>query len=247
MNNGLSSNTGWMGARLGAHANHVEGGMVSDPAGLAMGVDFSGLKAIVRATLTAAQLVVLNKQIGLARDYYNTNAQDYAFWRTTYQPRFTSLRTEVYAEARPTFDRFLSPFCYKMSGAAASREVDVTWQNTARRVGRYNTGALLGLTHEFAVMRHNAQMNGYNAATATARHKVDMYDERRHMRRLAVLNIGLAAGNTARAGLASSVGTVMGASEQLGSTFGALANGLSRNLGYTRGRIDTAERTGTRE
>lgn len=240
---GLTNNTSHGGSRLGAHSGHVEGYMSADPSGMAMSIQPGSFKnSIARLAVAAAQAVVIYQQVQLARDYYNTNKQDYDFWRATYRDPMQDLRTDVYAESRMYFDRINTPTCYKQSGVAMSRTVDAKWQDSMRRTNRYATGHHIALTQDFALMRHNAQASGYNTASVIARHKLDTYDERRHMRRLAILNIGIAAGNTAKAGLASAVGTVINGQNQLGSAIGAFGNGLSRFSGYSAGREDTASR-----
>lgn len=236
----LTNNAFHGGSRLGAHSGHVEGYMHADPSGLAMSIQPGVFKnSIARLAVAAAQAYIINEQISLARDYYNTNKQDYDFWRVTYRDRMQGMRTEIYNESRRLFDRFLTPFCYKQSGASMSREVDKRWQDTMRRTNRYATGHHIAATQDFALVRHNAAVSGYNTGAELARHKVDTYDDRRHMRRLAILNIGLAAGNTAKTGLSASVGTVINAQNQLGSAVGAFGNGLSRLSGYTAGRSAT--------
>ena len=236
----LTNNAFHGGARLGAHSGHVEGYMNADPSGLAMGINVTGMRNVLaQVAVAAVQASVIHDQVSLARDYFNTNKQDYDFWRVTYRDRMQDMRAEIYNESRQLFDRFLTPFCYKQSGASMSREVDRRWQDTMRRTNRYATGHHIAATQDFALMRHNAAVSGYNTGAELARHKVDTYDDRRHMRRLAILNIGLAAGNTAKTGLSASVGTVVNAQNQLGSAVGAFGNGLSRLSGYTAGRSAT--------
>lgn len=238
----LTSNTAHGGARLGAHSGHVEGYMNADPSGMAMSMQPGVFKnSVARIAVAVAQAAIIAQQVSLARDYFNTNKQDYDFWRANYRDRMQVMRSELYAESRSWFDRFQTPFCYKQSGASVSREVDKRWQETMRQTNRYATGHHVAITQDFALLRHNAAVAGYNAGAQLARHKLDTYDDRRHMRRLAILNIGLAAGNTAKAGLASSVGTVINAQNQLGSAVGAFGNGLSRYAGYSAGRESTRE------
>lgn len=235
MTKGLS--TSMYAASMGPHQQNTD----FNTADVTTKYNLGGMRGAGLLIVYAAQIALMIDQVNLAEDYYRTNKKDHDHWDTTYRPRMAAMRAELYAEPRPVFDRFMSPFCYKQSGAAGSRVVDARWQDTMRQTNRYATGHHIAATQDFALVRHNAAVAGYNTGAQLARHKVDTYDDRRHMRRLAILNIGISAGNTAKTGLASSVGSLINAQNQLGSAVGAFGNGLARQSGYVQGRESTRE------
>lgn len=194
-----------------------------------------GMKGVGLAAYYIGQVLLLTEQVDLARDYRTINARDHEHWVDTYQSRMQASRIEVFSEARTTFDRFVTPFQYKQSGAALSRGPDAKWQDTMRRTGRYSTGHHIAATQDFAMVRHNAAVVGYNSAVQLSRHKVDVYDDRRHMRRLATLNVGVAGANTAKTGLASAVGALVNSQNQMMSGISSLTSGMVRAGGYKEG------------
>ena len=207
-----------------------------DPSVMALGMGGTRLFAIYAAY---QQLQALKSNLTIANNYYNVNKQDFDFWNTTYNPRMVSALTE--AMSRPfyttgTFTPQYGALDYIASTgrgmSRASLKYDKAWYNDRRRVGKYNVGQGHRVDLKYALARFNAELEGWNIGFRFEDNRKMMYDEQRHAHQAEILNLGIGAGNAARAGLATAVRGVSEAKAQRAGLAGSLSNGLSTFAGY---------------
>jgi len=185
------------------------------------------------------QVQALKQNLTIAKNYYNVNKQDFDFWNTTYNPKMLTALNE--GMTRPfytngTFTPQYGALDYLAStGRGQSRaplKMDKEWLQTRRRVGRYNVGQGHRVDLKYALARFNAELEGWNIGYRYEDNRKMQYDEQRHAHQAEILNLGIGAGNAARAGLATAVAGLSEAKAQKGGMAGALSNGLSTFAGY---------------
>ncbi len=194
------------------------------------------------------QLQALKQNLTIATNYYNINKKDFDFWNTTYNPKMLTALTEgmtrpYYTET--TFTPQYGALDYLASvGRGQSRaalKFDREWLNARRRAGKYNVGQQHRIDLKYSLARFNAELEGYNIGFRFEDNRKMMYDEQRHAHQAEILNLGIGAGNAARAGLATAVKGLSEAKAQKAGQVGALSNGLSSFAGYqdaTKGMRD---------
>lgn len=228
---------------------YVGGGQTTSP--VAPNIDPSQSPVVTGGTrlyaflLAVEQLNQLQQNLTIAQNYYAVNHQDFTFWNTTYNPRMVTALTEgmgrpyytngVYTPQYGQLDYLAS---IGRGSNRASLKMDKAWLNTRRRVGRYNVGQAHRVDLKFALARFNSELEGWNLGYRYEDNRKQMYDEQRHAHQAEILNLGIGAGNAARAGLATAVKGLSEAKAQRAGQYGALSNGLSTFAGYqdaTRG------------
>ena len=202
------------------------------------------------------QLQALKQNLTIAKNYYNINKQDFDFWNITYNPKMLGgpglQGGLVEAMARPFYTTGVFTPQYgaldyiASTGRGQSRaslKYDREWLKTRKRVGKYNVGQQHRVDLEYSLGRFNAELEGWNIGYRYEDNRKMMYDEQRHAHQAEILNLGIGAGNAARAGLATSVKGLSEAKSQRAGQYGALSNGLSTFAGYqqaTQGVRDSA-------
>jgi len=185
------------------------------------------------------QLQALKQNLTIAKNYYTTNKQDFDFWNTTYNPRMLLSLNEGMTRPYYTTGTFLPQYgqldylaSLGRGQSRASFKIDKEWHQTRRRVGRYNIGQGHRVDLKYATARLNAEFEGWNIGYRYEDNRKMVYDEQRHAHQAEILNLGIGAGNAARAGLATSVEGLSEAKAQKAGQYGALSNGLSTFAGY---------------
>lgn len=187
------------------------------------------------------QLQALKQNLTIANNYYNTNKQDFDFWNTTYNPRMLTALTEGMGRPFYTNNNYTPQYgaldYLASTGRGQSRaalKTDKEWFQTRRRVGRYNVGQGHRVDLKYALARFNAELEGWNLGYRYEDNRKMQYDEQRHAHQAEILNLGIGAGNAARAGLATAVQGLSEAKTQKAGSLGALSNGLSTFAGYAQ-------------
>lgn len=187
------------------------------------------------------QLQSLKQNLTIAKNYYNTNKQDFDFWNTTYNPRMLLSLNEGMSRPYYTNNNFTPQYGaldYTASvgrgQSRASLKTDREWFQTRRRVGKYNIGQGHRVDLKYALARFNSELEGWNLGFRYEDNRKMLYDEQRHAHQAEILNLGIGAGNAARAGLATAVQGLSEEKAQKAGSLGALSNGLSTFAGYAQ-------------
>jgi hypothetical protein len=207
---------------------------VSDMSG---GKSAGGMRGIGLIAFVLGQIFLNNKSNELAKDYYNTNKQDFDFFTHTHQAPLANSAAEAFnLSANPTYVQEL----YVATPAAAARvaETDRQWLSARKSLSRYAVGAGQRVDYEFAkqrvaLMAANWYMGFRSELTYTQDH-----NERQFNRKVMVVNIGIGAGNEVAKGLASAASGLNSAYTQLGNQFGSIASGLAGSIGQKQGQAD---------
>lgn len=189
---------------------------------------FGGIVGVELAIIMAAQALMLDQNYQLAKSYYNTNKADFDFFQSTYEGNMASANVE--ARNRP----FYSPDYISNTGRAMARAstLDRKWFYTRRNIPKYNVGLGRRVDYKFSVAKYGAELEGWNIGFRYEDTRKQKYDEQRHAHQTEILNIGIGAGNAARAGLATAVDKLSDARSQIASNLGSLGNGLATNIAY---------------
>lgn len=194
-------------------------------------IDGGSGTGILGAAIALVQAYFAFEQVQLAEKYYDTNKQEFDFFKNNYQSRMQSHKNQAFTTPFYTLD--YNP----MTGASLTRTkvYDEKWFQTRRRLPRYSLGQQRHVDYQFYMLRRKAAFSAYFTGRRVEQGRKDRYDEQIQTHKIQALNFGIAAGNIARQGLASAVETKMRATDELGSRIGGLANGLSRFSGYASG------------
>jgi hypothetical protein len=185
------------------------------------------------------QLQALKQNLTIAKNYYTINKQDFDFWTSTYQNHMRDALLE--GMNRPyyttgTFTPQYGALDYKASTgrgqSKAALKMDRDWYLNRRKISKYNTGLGHKLDLQYSLARFNSELEGFNLGYRFEDNRKLVYDEQRHAHQAEILNLGIGAGNAARKGLATAVGTLSEARSEKASQMGALSNGLSNFAGF---------------
>jgi hypothetical protein len=187
------------------------------------------------------QLQSLKQNLTIAKNYYNTNKQDFDFWNTTYNPKMLVALNEGMTRPYYTNSNFTPQYGaldYTASvgrgQSRASLKTDKEWFQTRRRIGKYNVGQGHRIDLKYALARLNSEFEGWNLGFRYEDNRKMVYDEQRHAHQAEILNLGIGSGNAARAGLSTAVQGLSEAKAQRAGTLGSLSNGLSTFAGYAQ-------------
>lgn len=242
-------------ASSGSSGTYVGRGETDAPIGRSLDAAISSFSAggarVVPLVTAALQMDILRQNVGLAKNYYNTNHQDFVFWQTTYQPKMLSALNESKARAYYTDSTFTPQYGaldYLASTgrgqSKASFRLDREWLNTRRKISKYNVGHGRRVDYKYAMAKFNSELEGWNIGFRFEDNRKMLYDEQRHAHQAEILNIGIGAGNAARQGLATSVTALSEARSQKAGFYGSLSNGLATFAGFndrTQGIMQAAQ------
>ena len=200
-----------------------------------------GMRGIGLVAFLIAQIVLKQKTLKIAKDYYKTAKRDLDFFVSTHQPGTIASVTEAMSEvSNPKYKSDL--YASAPAGIAKSKVVELAWFAARRRTARYNVGVMERLDYDMAILRTSAAISGWNMARRYEMAWADAHNERRFNRKLAMANVGIGVGNIVREGLATSVGKLTSASNELTNTVASIGNGYFAKQGYEDARKDTKAR-----
>lgn len=223
----------------GTHKSQYDG--QDAQATLLTSVDKGGMRGIALILTTIAEISLKNEATSLAKKYYNTNKQDYDFFKNTHQAPIQQTVSEAMSDAtNPKY----SPDLYSAlpGGIARSALLDKQWFEARRRTHRYAIGLGRRIDFDFAFARLHAVIGGWNLANRYEITYADEHNNRRFDRKIEVANIGLGVGNVVRENLSASVQNLSSAYDNLGNMVSTIGNGLAAHSGYKAGRQATQER-----
>lgn len=197
--------------------------------------DKGGMRGVALLAMVIAELSLKKKATDLAEDYYELNKKDYDFFLATHQ---TPIQTTAAEAMSPTDNPLYAVDNYASAAAGMSKAgvLDKQWFEARRRVSKYAVGLQRRIDYDFAVGRGHAIVAGWNLGRRYEITWTDEHNNRRFDRKLEAANMGIGVGNIVRQGLASAVGKVTGAYDNLGDTVASIGNGLARGGGYAEGR-----------
>lgn len=201
-----------------------------------------GMRGIGLVVFMIAQIALKLDTLKLAQDYFNTNKKDFDFFKATYQPGEAKSALEVMSPiTNPYYVTDL--YASAPAGLSTSKTIDKQWFETRRRTARNSVGAMRRIDYEFALMRAAAVASGWNMGRRYEMAWADAHNERAYNRKLSMANVGIAAGNTMREGLATAVGKVEGAYQGLENSLASVGNGYYAKQGMEDARKDIRART----
>lgn len=223
----------------------VTGGAHYSPvtADLGQTLDPGGMRGIGLVVFMIAQIALKLETVELSKDYYRTNKKDFDWFKATHQPGMAASVLEAMSEiSNPDYTTDL--YASSPAGMGKSKLLDAKWFATRRRMNRYLTGAQKRVDYDFAIFRSAAIASGWNMGRRYEMTWTDAHNERAFNKKIAMANIGVAAGNTMRQGLATAVANMQNAYSNIGSSINSVANGLYEKEGYENGRNGTRARYG---
>lgn len=207
------------------------------------GMTAGGMRGLGLIAFLLAQITLKLDTVDLAKDYYNTNKKDFDFFKATHQPGAAASVSEA---MNPTLNPkyTVDTFASSPAGMAKSKVVDKAWFAARRRSHRYAVGAQRRIDYEFALLRTAAIASGWNVGRRYEQAWADAHNERAFNRKLAMANIGVGVGSIVRQGLATAVGELTNAQNEISNTVASIGNGYFEKAGYMDARRDTRKRYG---
>lgn len=233
------SNTGPTSRNTGANgpssANQNQmGGTGSDLFAASASMGKGGMRGIGLIAAIVSEIVLKEKVIDIARDYYNTNKRDYDFFAGVHMPRMAESATEAFGPR--SIDVAVDKYASVPSGIVKSSILDKQWFEARRRIPKYNTGQQRRLDYDMAVMRTHGVAAGWNIATRYEMAWADERNERNFKRKIEVANVGISVGNVIKEGMARATQGLASAYDNIGDTIASIGNGYSANSGYKAGQ-----------
>lgn len=191
-------------------------------------IDGASYGGVAGALLVAAQVFLAYQQLQTAQNYYDKNKQDFDFFKNNYQPQLTAHKDQAF-----TAPWYVQDY-YPITGASLARVkvYDEKWLQTRRRLHRYAIGHQKHVDYQYYMIRRKAAYAAWVAGRRMEDARKDWKDDQTQTHKVQALNFGISAGNIARQGLSSSVGTLEHAYDELGSRIGGFGNGLAEYQGY---------------
>jgi len=202
----------------------------NDVAQMSGGKSAGGMRGIGLVAFVLGQVLLNNKALSLAKDYYNVNKQDFNFFTSVHQAPMAASAAEAF---NPTLNPAYVQDKYTAIPAAAARvaDMDRQWFAARRSISRYATGAGARLDYEYAKNRSQQMAANWWLGWKSEFAYALEHNERQFNRKVMVVNIGIGAGNEVARGLAGAAGNLESALGNLGNQFGSLAGGLGRQIG----------------
>lgn len=199
-----------------------------------------GMRGIGLIALVLGQMYIQGKTIDLARDYYNTNKQDFDFFQSTHQAPMAATAAEAFNPAlNPGYvqDKYVAV----PASAARVADLDRRWLASRKSLSRYATGAGQRVDYEFAKQRSVQMAASWFLGWRSELSYAQEHNERQFNRKVTVVNIGIGVGNEVARGLASAAGSMNNALTGAGNQLGSIASGLSQQMGHKQGAADTQQ------
>lgn len=223
---GISSNYG-SAMTLGANGQGVDTALTGMPIG---GMRGSGL-----AVYMALESALRFKAVSLMRDYHTVNENEYNYTKAIYQAPAAASASEVTSPVtNPKYA--VDTYASTPAGMSTAKITDKQWFQARRRMHRYATGAQDRLDYDFAILRTSALISGWNMGRRYEQAWADAHNERRISRQVAIMNVGIAAGNIARQGLATAVEGLGNAYTGIEDSLSAVGNGMFAAKGVQDGK-----------
>ena len=193
-----------------------------------------GMRGIGLVAAILAEIALKEKVIDIARDYYNTNKQDYDFFTGTHQPRMAESAQEAFGPN----NRDVAPDKYASapSGMVKSAVIDRQWFEARRRIPKYNLGQQRRLDYDMAVLRTHGIVAGWNVANRYEMAWADERNERNFKRKIEIANVGIGVGNVIKEGMGRATQALSSAYDNIGDTIASIGNGYAQKTGYEAGR-----------
>lgn len=198
-------------------------------------VDKGGMRGLGLLAVVLAEMALKKESIDLARDYYNTNKQDFDFFRTVHQPAIANSVSEAMSPVtNPIYHH--DYYASAPAGMAKSAILDQQWFEVRRRTHKHAIGLQRRVDYQYATQRMHGVVAGWNIGRRYEMTYADLHNNRRFDRIMEVGNIGIGVGNIVAQGLSSAVGRLASSYDNLGDTVSTIGNGLAARSGYTAGR-----------
>lgn len=200
----------------------------------------AGLAGFGLAAVSPVELFLISRQIDLGRDYHSLFRRDHRFWSDNYRSREIALRNAALALRAPVENRDTNHIPVDFAGSfflPAVAAVKASFEVT-RRLDPVQVGLKAFVIAEARLARIKAIGAGVYSANAAATQRRLSDDSTNYARRASVLNIGIEAGNIARAGMAQASAQLASSYGQVQRQIGAFAKGFSEFKGAQQGEAD---------
>lgn len=216
------------------------GGNANDMFAIAQSTQKGGMRGVGLIASIIADIVLKEKALGIAKDYYKTNKKDYDFYFTRHSGPAAASVTEAFGPSNPTYiaDKYVSA----ASGIAKSSIIDKQWYEARRRMPKYNIGQAARLDYDMAVARTAGVVAGWNLADKYELNWADERNERAFKRKVEITNVGLGIANAVRDGMARATANLSSAYDNMGDTLASIGNGYAAKSGYDDGRQYSRDR-----
>ena len=193
----------------------------------------SSSNSFIAFAVTAAQLVLADKQLSIAQEYYEINKHDYDFEANLYGGFIITNGNGVNIPGPMTKHKeqaFNAPFyavdypVYVGGSLTRTKIFDNKWFQTRRRLHRYGVGHQRHVDYQFYMERYRGSVSGFVMGRRVEDARKDWKDDQIQTHKVQALNYGLTAGNIAKQGLASSTGTLMGALDNASTRIGRVGD-----------------------
>lgn len=202
-------------------------------------VSKGGMRGIGLVAAIVADIILKQKALDIAEDYYKTNKRDYDFFDALHRAPMQQTVAEAFGPSNPNYidDRYASA----AAGMAKSAILDKQWFEARRRMPKYNTGQQAKLDYEMALARTAGVVAGWGLSDRYEINWADVRNTRAFNRKVEVTNIGINVGNVVRDGMSRATNNLATAYDNIGDTIASIGNGYAAKTGYTQGRADARQ------
>lgn len=210
------------------------GGTGADVFSVTQSINKGGMRGVGLVAAMLADIILKNKALDIARDYYDTNKKEYDFYFAQHSVPAAASVAEAFGASNPTYNPDL--YASAASGIAKSAIIDKQWYEARRRIPKYNIGQAARLDYDMALARTAAVVGGWGLSYRYELNWADERNERAFKRKVEITNIGLGVGNAARDGMTRATQGLASAYDHIGDTIGSIGNGYATKRGYESGR-----------
>jgi hypothetical protein len=223
------------------NTNGITGQTQTQPAGngadmfsATQSISKGGMRGIGLVAAMLGEIILKNKAIDIARDYYNTNKRDYDFYFSRHSGPMAASITEAFGPTNPTYNPDL--YASAASGIAKSAVIDRMWYEARRRIPKYNVGQAARLDYDMALARAAAAAAGWGISNRYELNWADERNDRAFKRKVEMANIGIGIANSVRDKMTRATTNLASAYDNIGDNIASIGNGYAAKKGYEAGR-----------
>lgn len=215
-----------------SRGQHAPGASGADLFAATQSISKGGMRGVGLVAAMIAEVVLKQKAIEIAEDYYKTNKREYDWFIGTHSPIMAQSANEAVAGKTYAADNYASV----PAGVAKSAVLDRQWFEARRRIPKYNVGQFRRLDYDMAVARSMAVTAGWNIAVRYEQEWADQHNARTFKRKIEMAQLGVELGNQVRDGLSRASSNLASAYDNIGDTIASIGNGYAAKSGYEDGR-----------
>lgn len=195
-----------------------------------------GMRGVGLVAAMVAEVVLKQKAINIAKDYYTVNKREFDWFIGTHGPAMAASANEAVAGKTYAADLYASV----PAGIAKAAIIDRQWFEARRRIPKYNVGQFRRLDYDMSIARTMGVIAGWNIAARYEQEWADQHNDRTFKRKAEMAQLGVELGNMVRDGLSRATTNLASAYDNIGDTIAAIGNGYAAKAGFNDGRAYTS-------